>query len=501
LETVTCGLATLDYDGDGLLDIYLPSAAPLLGKQMDVPPTNRLYRNLGGFRFQDVTEASGAGDLGFALGVVVGDYDNDGDPDIVVTNFGPTVLLENNGDGTFARREFAEDSAKPRLGAGVAFADYDGDGALDLYVARYVDFSFDRDVSREIFGVPAAPGPTDYKPDEDALYRNDGQGGFQDVSQASGIASVASTGMGVLAFDYQLDHDIDFFVCNDSAANFLFENQGDGTFIETALLAGLAYDFTGARQASMGVDLADINHDGQLDLVATNFSDEIPNLYLNSGLGYFDDIGAAAGLGTANGSVSWGVGLGDLNNDSWDDCFICAGHLIKGISKVSDVNNFEAPHLVYANDAGKFTQKRVVGSALQDIEVSRGCALDDFDNDGRLDVVVLNLDSPAQLIRNATAVKNHFVQLRLVGTSVNRDGSGTRVELLAGDQKLVKELVLGRGYQSHFGSRLHFGLGAADRVEQLKIIWGSNEIQTINDLPIDREVVIVQGQGVANPVD
>lgn len=494
IETVTCGMATFDYDGDGLIDVYLPNGAPLLGGTHDPEPRNRLFKNLGDFRFRDVTEQAGVGDAGFAFGVVAGDFDNDGDSDIVVTNFGAPLLFENQGDGTFSRREFLKDSDKPRAGAGAAFLDIDGDGCLDLYVANYVDFSFDESVSRLIFGVPAAPGPLAYSPDKDCLYRNDGAGGFVDISRESGIGDVAGPGMGVVAFDYDEDQDTDIFVCNDSAANFLFENQGDGSFVETALIAGVAYDVTGARQASMGVDVADVDHDGHLDLVTTNFVDEVPTMYRNSGLGFFDDIGAASGLGRANRSVTWGVGLADLDNDSWDDCFICAGHLIQGVTRVNDADLFEAPNVALRNVSGRFTSDGVAGSALNDVDVSRGCALDDLDNDGRIDAVVLNLDSRAQVIRNASSTTSHFVAFQLIGVQANRDAAGSRIEVETEHGTLVKELVLGRGYQSHFGQRVHFGLGADHRIKQVKIYWMGGETQVIKELDADRTYTIIEGQ-------
>lgn len=494
IETVTAGMATLDYDNDGLLDLYFLNGAPLQGRYLDPTPRNRLYRNLGGFRFVDVTDEAGVGDTGFALGVVAGDYDNDGDIDLFISNFGPTVLLENQGDGTFVRREFSH-PAKPRVGAGLSLLDYNRDGTLDLYVANYVDFNFEKNVARLIYGVPAAPGPRDYQPDSDCLYRNEGNGVFCDVSQETGIADFAGAGMGVIAFDFDNDQDTDIFVCNDSAANFLFQNLGNGKFTESALLAGLAYDVLGAEQASMGVDIADYNRDGHLDVIATSFIDEVPVLYQNSGDGYFDDLGFSAGLGLASRSVTWGVGFADFDWDGWPDLFIASGHLLEGVTRLSDRERFEAPNLVLRNEAGKQFVDHSAGEAFQvdNAKVSRGIVLDDLDGDGRVDVAILNLNDSPQLLRNVTRAEGGFLQLELVGTQTTRDAAGARVELLDANAPQVQELVLGRGYQSHFGKTLNFGIASAERHPTAKIVWPDGSTQVVEGLAPNRRHVIVQG--------
>ncbi|MFN3191735.1 MAG: CRTAC1 family protein [Aureliella sp.] len=493
IETVTCGIATFDYDGDGLLDVYLPNGAALQDAEIDPAPTNRLFRNIGEFQFQDVTEQSNASDLGFALGVCVGDLNNDGTPDLVVSNFGEHVVLENQGDGSFSRREVISDSDVPRVGAGVAILDFDRDGNLDLFIANYVDFDFDRDVSREIFGVPAAPGPKDYPPDSDLLFRNTGNGQLIEVSDDAGIQSHRGPGMGVVAFDVDGDFDTDLFVCNDSAPNFAYINQGNGKFVEDALLAGLAYGSDGASQASMGADIGDIDHDGRLDIVSTNFAEEIPNLYLNAGGGFFDDVGAAKGLGVANRSVSWGVGLVDFDNDSWEDCFITAGHLIEGEEAVNDANQFRAPNLVLRNREGRFSLDKVGGDALEAVEVSRGAAFEDFDNDGLLDAVILNLNSSPQLIRNRSENDNRFLSLHLIGTKTNRSGVGAKVEIEVGGKRLIREVLCGRGYQGHFGSRIHFGIGNSNQVDRLKIQWDAQTTQSWDEIPVNRTVTLIEG--------
>jgi len=497
VETVTAGLATFDYDNDGLIDIYfLNGADPLNDKPGPNAPTNRLFRNIGNMKFVDVTPQSGSGDFGFALGVAAGDFDNDGDQDLFVSNFGPNIILLNNGDGTFERREFPPTGTRRRVGAGVALLDIDQDGNLDLYFANYVDFSFDQRGTRFVFGVPGAPGPLDFNPETSTLYHNMGDGSVNDISGESGIGSVAGPGMGIVAFDFDGDLDTDVFVSNDSAANFLFENKGNSTFEDIALLAGVAYDLTGAQQGTMGADIADFDCDGDLDLVTTNYMGEIPTLYRNSGAGYFDDLGAAVGLGTAAQSVKWGVGFADFDLDSWPDLFMASGHVLATISRVKDSEKFATPNYVFRNLIGKrFADvSSSVGSALKAADVSRGIALDDLDNDGDVDVVVLNLDDQPQLIQNTTKKSNHFLQLQLVGKNCNRDAIGSLVTLQLGEKRTAQAVVSGRGYQSHFGTRLSFGLGQASETLTVSVQWHGGEKQEFKNVAADHSFLLIEGE-------
>lgn len=495
IETVTCGLATFDYNNDGLVDIYLPSGSPLLGAHIEPAPTNRLFRNDGGFKFTDVTEAARAGELGFALGVAVADYDNDGDQDLFISNFGSVVLLENNGDGTFTRRELANTHDAPQIGAGMVLLDVDGDGNLDLYVANYVLFDFSKGVSREIFGVPAAPGPKDYLPDRDSLYRNMGDGSFVDVSVASGIAAVAGPGMGAVSLDFNGDGRPDIFVCNDSAPNFLFENLGDFKFEEAGLLSSLAYDVTGSAQASMGVDIGDFNRDGLLDLVTTNFADETPTLYENSGEGYFDDRGPSLGLGVANRHVTWGVAFADFDNDGWLDLMIAAGHLIDSVSALNSTNEFAVANYVLKNMQGqKFMDVSADSPAVkQTRQVTRGLAVEDFDNDGAMDAVLLNLNGQPQLLRNESPDRGHYLHVSLVGSTINRDAVGALVTVEYNGAKQLQSVVSGRGYQSHYGSRLHFGLAEHAFVDAIEVRWPNGETQRFEKTAADQSILIREG--------
>ena len=496
IETICSGLAIFDFDGDGLMDIYLLNGAHHEGKMPGQVPINRLYRNLGDWRFVDVTESAGVGDANHSLGVTVGDYDNDGDPDLIISNYGPKVFYRNNGDGTFDSLKDAPGTKEFRVGAGLSFLDVDSDGNLDLYVANYIKFDYDKDVSRLIFGIPAAPGPKDYEPDNHQLFRSNGDGSFTDISMESGIGLQPGAGMGMVSFDFDRDGDTDVFVCNDSAENFLWENDGKGKFTEIALLAGVAYDYAGLRQASMGVDCADIDHDGWLDLVSTNFQDEIPNVYRNSEGKFFDDLGVAYGLGVATRSVTWGVGLSDFDNDSYVDLFLASGHLIDTVELLDDSVQFATRNFLLRNMGGKrfYDVSSTAGKGLQVEKASRALGCEDLDQDGDLDVVILNLNSTPTLLRNETVrSNNHWIELRLVGISSNRDAVGTRVVVHTKNGDQTQEVVRGRGYQSHYSNDLHFGLGSADIIDFVEVHWHSGSQEIFRAIAIDQKTTLIQG--------
>lgn len=329
VETVSAGLALFDYDGDGDIDIYFLNGAPLRGTSIKVPPKNALYRNDGGWKFTDVTDISGTGDLGYGLGVAVGDYDNDGDPDIYLNNYGPNVLYSNNGDGTFTDvTEKAGVSNGHQVGAGTCFLDIDKDGDLDLYAANYVNFTYENHQIVRFNGYPAYVGPMNYQPTSDTLYRNNGDGTFTDISVESGIAEHKGTGMGMVCADYDNDGDTDIFVGNDVAGNSVFENDGTGKFEEVGLLTGLAYDLSGTAQGTMGVECGDYNNDCLLDFHVTSYQRELATLYKNLGGGSFEDVTRITGAGDGTlPHVKWGNGLVDFDNDGDRDIFIACGHL------------------------------------------------------------------------------------------------------------------------------------------------------------------------------
>jgi enediyne biosynthesis protein E4 len=499
MEFMTAGLALLDYDNDGLIDLYFLNGAALPGTVFDQPPRNALYRNHGDGTFTEVTEQAGLGDTGFGLGVTVGDYNNNGYQDVYLNNFGPNVLYRNNGDGTFSDvTEQAAVDAGDQFGAGACFLDIDGDGALDLYVANYLDFTYELHAIRSRSAHPYPPGPQDFPPVPDTLYRNNRDGTFTDISQRSGIGNVAGTGMGVICFDHIGNGYPDIFVCNDALPNFLFSNDGRGVFRETALLAGLAHDFFGNNNGSMGADCSDYDNDGRLDLFMTNYTGERPLLYRNLGDGLFEDFASRAGIGGATvPHTKWGVGLVDFANRGRPDIFIACGHFLRNIQQIDDRTTYRVRNLLLQNTGnGRFTDvSNCSGDGLAVEDSSRGVAFDDLNNNGRVDVVVLNANSRPTVLRNESQGGPHWLQIHLRGVTSNRDGVGARVRVVAGDLSQVREVHSGRGYQSHYGTRLHFGLGHRDHVERIEVRWPGGSSEVFTDVPVDRRVVLLQGAG------
>ncbi len=500
VETISAGLATFDYDGDGLVDIYFVNGAPLRGTSWQgPPPRNALYRNLGNFRFEDVTEAAGVGDTGYGLGVTVGDYDNDGRPDLYVSNYGPKVLYHNNGDGTFtpvSREAGVADGHK--VGAGACFLDIDRDGNLDLYVANYVDFSYETYRPHYAEGRHIYPSPMAYNAVPDVLFCSNGDGTFRDVTAESGLVEdAAGTGMGMISADYDNDGDTDIFVLNDVARNYLWENDGRGKFREVSIERGLAFDAHGRYLASMGVDGADYDNDGWLDFFQTSYSDQQPALYRNSGQGFFDEVAAQAiPGGSLLPYINWGTNFVDFDNDGWVDLFVANGNTQDNLGKYSARESYEAPNTVLRNVGGTFQDVSAgCGDGLAPRYSSRGSAADDLDNDGRVDVVVLNARSRPTVIRNASRQGHHWIAIELRGTRSNRDGVGAHVYVRAGGVAQLREVHSGRSYQGHCGSRLYFGLGTAESVESIEVRWLGGPTERFVDLPADQRVLILEGAG------
>lgn len=501
VETVTAGLATFDYDADLWIDIYFLNGSWLPGSPREGdPPRNALYRNQGGFRFQDVTLFAGVGDLGYGLGVTVGDYNNDGFPDLYVNNFGPNVLYRNNGDGTFTDvTEEAGVGAGNLVGAGASFLDIDADGNLDLYVANYVKFDFSSHPVRTAEGHRIYPGPMDFLPEGDLLFRNSGDGTFEDVSEESGIASYAGTGMGMVCADIDRDGDTDIFVLNDVAGNFIFVNDGKGHFQEMGLWLGGAYSGEGRALGSMGVDCADVDRDGWLDFYATSFAREWAVLYRNLGGGRLADVTSTTGAGAGTFQhVTWGVAFLDLDNDGDRDLFVACGHLYDNVELFDPTGAYRAANVVLENlGGGRFRNvSHEVGDGLAPVKSSRGVAADDLDNDGRVDVVVLNSrEEPTIIANRSQGIGPHWLQIQLIGVESNRDGVGSWVGVFAGELEHWSEVHSGRGYQSHFGSRLHFGLGNHSQVAKIEVRWHGRHTQVLQNVPTNRLMVIVEGYG------
>ncbi len=496
MENIASGLGLIDYDNDGDLDIYLLNGASLAPSSDSPAPSNALYRNDGNWRFTNVTRQSGdAADSGYAMGCAVADYDNDGDQDIYVTNYGPNLLLRNDGDGRFtdvAREAGVDDSL---FGAGCSFLDFDRDGLLDLYVSNYLEFDVAAFVPCRHADIPVYCDPRTYPPQPDRLYRNLGGGRFEDVSETAGIDRKTSYGMGTVCLDFDDDGWTDIFVGNDIKGNFLFRNQGDGTFKETALLAGVAFDEFGDPQGTMGVNAGDYDGDGRFDLLVTTYQNQANTLYRNLGSGQFQDVSAATGSGVGSlHRVTWGCGFPDLDNDGRPELFIAAGHLQDTVEQYNGASTYKQSNQLLSWDGNRFSDiAGRSGDALGVVESSRGAVFGDLDNDGDIDIVVQNARSRPTVIVNETKTDRHWTLLQLVGTQSNRSAVGARVRLTAGKIVRVDEVRAGRGYQGADDLRLHFGLDRQTVIDRVEVRWPNGQEETWNRLPTNRRHVLTEG--------
>jgi enediyne biosynthesis protein E4 len=491
IETMGGGVALLDYNNDGLLDIFLVNSGKLEGPQKlpvnfsrrDPAYWNRLYRqNLDG-SFTDVTAAAGLSKAGndYGMGVAVGDYNNDGFPDIYVTNYGRNILYRNNGNGTFT--DVTEEAG---VGAGgwsvsAGFLDYDNDGRLDLFVSRYLDYDLSRNI---LCGSPfySYCRPDKYDGTTNILFHNEGNGRFRDVSGTSGIASAMGKGMGVAFNDYDDDGFPDIFVSNDLMEQFLFHNKGNGTFEECGLEAGVALSDDGKPYSGMGAAFTDFDNDGLPDIMVTNLALEKFALYRNDGGGHFSYASLATGLaGLSARSSGWGVGLHDFDNDGWKDLFAAQGHVLDNVERINSGLRYLEPPGLYRNVAGKFQKPE-----LQELPgvAGRGAAFGDLDNDGTIDAVVSVLGGHPLVLRGLSN-KNHWLTLKLVGTISNRDGLGAKVRI---GKQWVYATTAG-SYLSASDSRVHFGLGGDTRVT-VEIRWPSGKRQILEDIATDRIVTM-----------
>jgi len=502
VESVTAGLALFDYDNDGDVDIYFINGGALKGTKFKEPPKNVFYRNEGNWKFTDVTKESGLGDTGHGLGVVAGDYDNDGDLDIYVSNWGPNILYRNNGDGSFTdvtKEAGVENGSK--VGAGVNFIDMDKDGDLDLFVSSYIDFTYEKHVPITINGIPAHVGPRYYMKTPDTLYRNNGDGTFTDVSTASGVGEHPSAGMGTVCADFDNDGDTDIFVANDMAEDFLFLNDGSGRFEQVGLMAGIAYDINGEEMGSMGVSCGDYDNDGWLDLYVTSYQEQSAHLFRNLGGCRFEDVTLLTGaaIGTMH-HVSWGNGFADFDNDGDRDIFVVLGHLQENVEKWDDRSAFLVRNLLFMNNGeGKFVNvSEESGDGMKVKLSSRGVGFDDLDNDGDIDIVILNSRTEPTILRNDSRSEGHWLQVLLRGVKTNLNGVGAHVKVVAGDLTLLDEVHSGCGYQGHYGMRLHFGLGKREKVDHIEVRWIGGGVDVLKDISADQLLTIVEGGSISN---
>lgn len=494
VETVNGGLAFLDFDGDGLIDVYFTN-----GRRLDPGPSparNALFRNAGG-RFEAVSEDSGADDPSLSLGVAVADLDGNGRPDLYVTNDGPNRLFLNRGDGRF--EDVAEHAGVglASMDSGCAFLDMDADGDLDLYVASYV-----RDEKAEhpplvLRGVAGYWPPLNYPPAPDHLFENTGDGRFTDVSERSGIRKPdPGRGLGVIAGDFNRDGHADVFVANDMSANFMFLGDGAGGFEESAFYNGTAYGERGDALGSMGVDAADYDADGLPDLVVTNYVSQPNNLFRAAARGEFVEMAWVARVAENSlPEVAWGAVFADLDLDGLVDLFIANGHLNPRTEEMDASTSYEQANRLFRNlGNGRFEDRSSkAGDAITVRQVSRGAAAADIEGDGDLDLVVLNAFGPPQLLRNDLPGGRAWSLVLLAGEGLNRNAIGARVTLVAGGRTQERERRSSTSYLSAGDPRLHFGLGAAERIERLEVRWPDGSVETHEDLPVRRLLVVRKG--------
>ncbi len=509
VETMGAGCAFFDYDGDGDLDLYAVNGAPLPEFVGNETPTNKLYRNNGDGTFTDVTERAAVGDTGYGTGCATGDYDNDGDLDLYVTNYGPNLLYRNNGDGTFTDVTERAAVGDSHWGAGCAFLDYDNDGDLDLYVANYLDYSLDDpriDLIPYIVdyhGTRASdlktyPHPHNFNDAPDRLYRNNGDETFTDVADVAGVANTAGKSLGVVVTDYDDDGDPDLYVANDMVGNFLYRNNGDGTFTDVGLISGVGYNENGQEEGGMGVDAGDYDNDGWMDLIVTNFQHETYTLYRNNGDGTFTDVSFASGTGRVTRPyLGWGVGFFDYNNDGHSDLFAANGHVQDNIERLDGSTSYPQRNLLFHNNGdGTFADASLKsGDGMRLVKSSRGTAFGDYDNDGDVDLFVLNSNERADLLRNDGGNRNNYLTVRTVGTVSNRDGIGARVKVVSGRLRQMKEVRSGSSYLSQNDLRVHFGLGSCSTVDTLMIRWPSGTVQVLTDIPVNRVWTVTEQAG------
>ena len=507
IETTGTGVAIFDYDNDGWPDIFLVNGTTLEGFPAATAPTNHLYRNQHDGTFTDVTAKAGLTANGWGQGVCVGDYDNDGWEDLYVTYYGKNRLYHNQ-SGVFA--EVAEQAgvagSGKAWGTGCAFVDYDRDGRLDLMVANYVDFDLStapapgERASCVWKGVPVMCGPRGLPGAKNILYHNEGNGKFEDVTAK---AKIDQTGghyaFSVSTFDFDDDGWPDIYVACDSTPSILYHNNRDGTFSDVAVVAGAAYNEDGREQAGMGSTIADYDGDGRLDIFKTNFSDDTSTLYRNNGNGTFDDVTFAAGLGLYTRYLGWGTMFLDFDNDGWPDLLLVNGHVYPEVDKQNLGSSYEEPRILYHNNGNKtFTDISAdAGPGITAVHAGRGLAIGDLWNDGRISAVISNMNATPSLLVNQVRSPNHWIGIRTVGTKSNRDGIGARVTVKMGARMLVDEVRSGSSYDSNNDMRIHFGLGAATKVDWVQIRWPSGLTERFeNNISVDAIHALKEGSGV-----
>jgi enediyne biosynthesis protein E4 len=524
LEEMGCGVAFFDYDNDGWLDIFMVNGTAFGAQTAAPPPSSFLFHNNHDGTFTDATRKAGLVRTGWGQGCCVGDYDNDGFDDLFVTYWGQNVLYHNNGNGTFSdvtqKAGLIQNGPHTRWNVACCFLDYDLDGRLDLFVANYVNFDPKiapppgGDALCKYYGVSVACGPQGFGGGTNILYHNRGNGTFEDVSEASGVANprglpdpyvlrenwipAGSYGMGAAAADFDNDGWPDIYVACDEARSLLYHNNHDGTFTEVGTPAGCALSANGATQGGMGVAVGDYDCDGWLDILKPNFAGENVSLYHNNGDGTFYDAVYQSGLAAATTNVGWGAGFQDFDNDGWRDIFISTGHVYPEISGRGLMANYTSLPVVYRNTGkGKFEDVRArAGPGANQPHTSRGCAFGDYDNDGDVDIIVINMNEPPSLLRNDCTSGHHWIKVKCLGVKSNRSAIGARIKVVTGSHTQIDEVMSGASYLSQNDFRLHFGLGPAKQADSIEVRWPSGLVQRFEKVEANQLVHIQEGRGI-----
>ena len=507
VESMSGGVALIDYDRDGWPDIYFTNAQTVETAKRGVKARSALYHNNHDGTFTDVTDKAGVGYPCWAMGAAVGDYDNDGWPDLLVTCFGGVVLYHNNGDGTFKDvTKTAGLGSEKGWATGATFGDYDGDGWVDLFVSHYVDFHLDdlpvfgSGKSCKYLGIDVQCGPRGLKGSPDSLYHNNGDGTFSEVSKKSGVDDPENRyGLTAIWSDFDNDGKLDLFVTNDGQANYLYKGDGKGKFEDVALTSGVAANEDGFEQANMGVALGDYQHGGRMSLLLSHFDIEYAALYRNEGSMNFSDDSIPSGIARGTqGYVGWGDAFVDFSNSGWQDFFLGNGHVYPQVDSANRSTRYLEPKLLFLNQHdGTFKNvSRQVGPALQVPQVSRGVAVGDLFNDGKMEAVVENLVGKPMILSPEGAPPNHWISFQLEGVKCNRLALNARVKAIAGDLVQLGEVLSGGSYLSQHDLRIHFGLGKHDHLEQAEILWPNGKKELLTNLAADRFYIVREGEGV-----